>query len=84
MLFPCSFTTDFDAYLAPGCEKWYDEQVRRLNLPRQPYADDFLHNRQSNFPPYYTALLNAARRHYQNSNVEPSFALLQHPTAGYA
>jgi hypothetical protein len=84
MLFPCSFTTDFDAYLAPGCEEWCKEQIRQLNLPRPPCADDFLHDRQSVFPSYYTALRNAARRHYQSGNVEPSFALLQHPTAGYA
>jgi hypothetical protein len=42
MLFPCSFTTDFDAYLAPGCEEWCKEQIRQLNLPRPPCADDFL------------------------------------------
>jgi hypothetical protein len=84
LLFSRLFTADLDAYLASGCEEWCEEQVRQLNLPRQPCADDFLHNRQSHFPPYYTALLNAARLHYQNGNIEPRFALLQHPTAGYA
>jgi hypothetical protein len=82
--FPCSFTTDFDAYLAPGCEEWCNQQLRLLDLPAPPCADDFLHDRRIAFPPYYTALRAAARLHYTNGNIEPKLAMLAHPKAGYA
>jgi hypothetical protein len=84
ILFPCSFTTDFDAYLAPGCEEWCNQQLRLLDLPAPPCANDFLHDRRIGFPLYYTALRDAARLHYTNGNIEPKLAMLAHPKAGYA
>jgi hypothetical protein len=84
IFFPCSFTTDFNAYLAPGCEEWCNQQLRLLDLPAPSCADDFLHDRRIGFPLYYTALRAAARLHYINGNIEPKLAMLAHPKAGYA